>query len=173
MKIDWKHIFNWDVSSVRAPETIMKNGKVIGYQVVVRYKHHGIDKEFYSVDEPRLYKLWTGPQDAAQSSYREHLRNMAKQQELKDIRAKKFKMDWRHIFNWDVKSVEFPHAVMDSNGRVLGYNVVVTYKYHGKDTEFYSADDERMYTTYVNPQTAAMEAYRAYKNRIIEQNRTR
>ena len=83
------------------------------------------------------------------------------------------KIDWKHIFNWDVKSVEFPHEVMDSNGRVLGYNVVVTYKYHGKDTEFYSADDERMYTTYVNPQAAAMEAYRAYKHRIIEQNRTR
>lgn len=172
MKLDWKHIFNWDVVDVKAPEAVVQDGKTVGYRVVVEYKYHGQDVEFYSLDEPRLYKLWDGPKDAAQSSYKEHLRKMGKQQELERIRAQRLKIDWRHIFNWDVTSVESPREVIE-NGRVIGYNVVVTYEHHGKDTEFYSTDDERMYTTYVNPQAAAMEAYNAHKRRIKEQNRTR
>ncbi len=79
MKIDWKHLFNWDVVSVKAPVTVMNKGRVIGYKVVVTYKYHGTDEEFYSTDEERFYRLWTGPQDAARASYKQHLRKMTKQ----------------------------------------------------------------------------------------------
>ena len=164
MKIDWKHIFNWDVVSVKAPEAVVRGGKLVGYRVIVAYKYHGADEELYSMEESRFYKLWAGPKEAAQASYREHLRNMAKKTELNDM-----KIDWKHIFNWDVISVKAPEAVM-RNGRIVGYNVVVDYKYHGKDTEFYSADDDRMYTTYAGPQAAAQEAYNGYLRRIKKQN---
>ena len=79
MKLDWRHIFNWDVVAVKVPETVVDNGRVVGYKVVVTYKYHGTDAEFYSVDEPRFYRVWSGPQDVARASYKEHLRRMRKQ----------------------------------------------------------------------------------------------
>ena len=59
MKIDWKHIFNWDVVYVKAPEAVVRGGKLVGYRVIVAYKYHGADEELYSIEEPRFYKLWT------------------------------------------------------------------------------------------------------------------
>ncbi len=79
MHIDWKHIFNWDVVSIKAPEEVVRDGKPIGYRVVVGYKYHGQCVEFYGLDDLRLYKLWAGPKDMAQASYREHLRKMQRQ----------------------------------------------------------------------------------------------
>ena len=78
------------------------------------------------------------------------------------------KIDWKHLFNWDVVAVKAPEEVI-LDGRSVGYKVVVTYKYHGVDTEFYSADDERMYTTYVNPKAAAQEAYRGHLHSMRKQ----
>ena len=88
MKIDWKHIFNWDVSAIQSPQAVKKDGRVIGYKVVVTYKYHGRDEEFYSVDDEHLYRVWTGPQDAAQEAYRGHLRNMHSQIKRQTRRAR-------------------------------------------------------------------------------------
>ncbi|MBQ7128265.1 MAG: hypothetical protein IJO18_04765 [Alphaproteobacteria bacterium] len=50
MKIDWKHILDWDVVALKAPEVVVQDGKTVGYRVVVEYKYHGQDIEFYSLD---------------------------------------------------------------------------------------------------------------------------
>ena len=79
MKLDWKHIFNWDVVDVKAPQEVVEEGEVTGYKVVVTYKYHGIYEEFYSVEDGRLYKVWSGPAFAARCSYNEHLKKMKRQ----------------------------------------------------------------------------------------------
>ena len=79
MRFDWKHILNWSVVAVKAPETVMRDGNIIGYRVVVTYKYHGTNEEFYSIEEPRYNKMWTGPRCAAYSSYRNHLAKMQRQ----------------------------------------------------------------------------------------------
>lgn len=79
MKLDWKHIFNWDVVDVKAPQEVVEEGEVTGYKVVVTYKYHGIDEEFYSLEDERLYKVWSGPAFAARCSYNEHLKKMKRQ----------------------------------------------------------------------------------------------
>lgn len=79
MKLDWKHLFNWDVVAVKAPEKVIDNGKLTGYQVVVTYKYHGTDKEFYSIDDERLYTTYRSPEDAAREAFRGHLAKMGKQ----------------------------------------------------------------------------------------------
>lgn len=79
MTFDWKHIFNWSVTAVKAPEAVMCDGRLVGFQVVVTYKYHGTDVEFYGLDEPRYNKAWTGPKSAAYASYREHLAKMHRQ----------------------------------------------------------------------------------------------
>lgn len=81
MKLDWKHLFNWDVVAVKAPQKVVQNGRVIGYNVVVTYKHHGVDTEFYSTDDERMYTTYVSPQVAAREAYKTHLRNMKKQSE--------------------------------------------------------------------------------------------
>ena len=79
MKIDWKHFFNWEIVAIKAPETVKRDGCVVGYRVVVTYKYHGTDEEFYALDDERLHKVWVGPKEAAQVAYKQHLHNMRKQ----------------------------------------------------------------------------------------------
>ena len=85
MKIDWKHLFNWEIESVKAPEEVVKEGSIVGYRVVVTYKYHGTYVENYSFDNDRLYKVWVGPKEAAQVAYKQHLCTMRRQ-----IRRKAF-----------------------------------------------------------------------------------
>ena len=76
MQLDWKHIFNWDVVEVKAPQEVVENGKVTGYKVVVTYKYHGTNEEFYGVEDGYYHRVWAGPEDAARRSYNEHLAKM-------------------------------------------------------------------------------------------------
>lgn len=70
------------------------------------------------------------------------------------------KIDWKHLFNWEISKVYRPVKAVQSG--VHGYMVAVEYKFHGKEELFFSVEDDRMYTTYVNPETAAHECYEAY-----------
>ena len=79
MKLDWKHLFNWEITSVKAPKEVVENGKLTGYKVVVTYKYHGTVEEFYGIEDEHFYRLWTGPKDVAYRSYKEHLVKMKRQ----------------------------------------------------------------------------------------------
>ena len=77
------------------------------------------------------------------------------------------KLDWKHLFNWEIANVNQP--VRAAQFGVQGYLVSVEYKYHGVDEHFFSVEDERMYTTYVNPQAAARECYKSYRRKMLKQ----
>lgn len=85
MKIDWKHLFNWEIVSVSAPVKSARFG-VQGYSVVVEYKYHGIEEEFFSVQDERMYSVYVNPETAANECYKHYLGKMRKQ--IKDIRTR-------------------------------------------------------------------------------------
>lgn len=87
MKLDWKNLFNWEITGVKAPEFVKRDG-VAGYVVVVDYLYHGRDEEFFSTEEERLYKVWAGPEEAAHEAYQGYLKKMQKQALRKAQRAK-------------------------------------------------------------------------------------
>lgn len=79
MKLDWKHLFNWDISMV-SMATLRQDNIIQGYKVVVSYKHHG-DKEFYydrkTYDKPE-YPLM-GAKQIAENTYNRYMAKMEAQ----------------------------------------------------------------------------------------------
>ena len=75
MKLDWKHLFNWDISVV-SMNTLRQDNIIQGYKVVVSYKYHG-DKVFYydrKYDRPE-YPLM-GAKQIAESTYNHYKAKM-------------------------------------------------------------------------------------------------
>jgi hypothetical protein len=66
------------------------------------------------------------------------------------------------LFDWTPIAVEKPVEVMDKNGNVKGYQVVITYVHQGKRSKFFGNECQAWYHLYGSPQNAANAVYRRY-----------
>lgn len=79
MKVDWRHLFDWEISMVSV-ETLRRDNIIQGYKVVVSYKHHG-DKVFYydrkTYDKPE--RPLVGAKQIAENTYNHYMTKMEAQ----------------------------------------------------------------------------------------------
>lgn len=75
------------------------------------------------------------------------------------------------LFDWIPIAVEKPVEVMDKNGNVKGYQVVITYVHQGKRSKFFGNECQAWYHLYGSPQNAANIAYRRYQARALKWQR--
>lgn len=80
MNLDWKHLFNWHISSVSSPRPVMQNDWITGYMVVVNYKYHGPRKIFFGCIEEKWNTVYCGAEEAARCTYQQYLDKMNTQQ---------------------------------------------------------------------------------------------
>lgn len=89
MKIDWKHLFNWNIDVVGGPAAVYgRDGRVAGYKVIVKYKHHGSDTLFFDVNTEHFYTMYNGPEDAAKQTYKSYVAQMNRQKARAAVRQK-------------------------------------------------------------------------------------
>ena len=75
------------------------------------------------------------------------------------------------LFDWTPIAVEKPVEVMDKNGNVKGYQVVITYVHQGKRSKFFGNECQVWYHLYGSPKKAANVAYRHYQARALKWQR--
>lgn len=168
----FKLLFDWSVGSVTKPRPqymeFKDAGKILlGYNVIVVYKHHGKKDYFFACDEEKLGLA------SRECAYRraEKFYNR-KKQEKKGYKMKKF--SWKDLFNWEIAYVLGPREMYDVNGAVLGYRVTVKYKKHSDKEFVFRNDDAWLYKAYGNPQNAAQVVFQSYENqRKRQQNASR
>ena len=78
---------------------------------------------------------------------------------------------FQKIFDWTLVAAEKPVEVMDKNGNVTGYQVVITYVHQGKRSKFFGNECQAWYHLYGSPQNAANIAYRRYQARALKWQR--
>lgn len=76
MKINWKHLFDWDIDAVSEPKQIMVKNFVVGYDVAVHYKHHGEKIIFFDNRKANYSYLYSNAQEAAQCTYQQYVDKM-------------------------------------------------------------------------------------------------
>ena len=79
------------------------------------------------------------------------------------------KIDWKNLFNWKINSVAGPDAIVDKNGTITGYKVVVTYVHHGDKVLRFDNDNHAMYSLYRGPQDAAEQTAKMYRGKMARQ----
>lgn len=70
MKLNFRKIFNWDISNVADPVPVYDNelfrgNQLSGYKVVVTYKYHGKQNVFFDIDSEQLWIMYEHPLRAA------------------------------------------------------------------------------------------------------------
>lgn len=72
-------------------------------------------------------------------------------------------LNFRKIFNWNIKSVEKPRYVEKPGGRD-GFEVSIIYVYHGERKVFFDLVDEHLWINETSPRQAANN----YFNKMLE-----
>lgn len=73
------------------------------------------------------------------------------------------KVDWKHIFNWEIESVSEPYIVHMPQVYVPIYSVDINYKYHGSRRKVFATD--------VDSGNSSLDEAREYIKRIMANNK--
>ncbi len=167
-----RQMFGIFPAAVSLPVPMLKQGKdsnriCVGYSVHLRYPNNKrVACDFECGENTPHRSACDIAHDAAMQFYRE-------QQEKARGTKMKQKIDFKqvfdtvkyklqHAFNWEISGVNAPVARVDSRGNVLGWTVEIIYKHHGAKKYVFDIHDERLWTTYKDPQAAARELYDMY-----------
>ncbi|MBQ4070327.1 MAG: hypothetical protein IJD52_03045 [Alphaproteobacteria bacterium] len=94
--------------------------------------------------------------------------NMAKKFDFKQVfETVKYKL--QHAFDWEIVGVNAPWSNVDARGNITAWTLDVFYKHHGRKRFIFDVKDERLWTTYKNPQEAAQSAYKMYFDMMQKQ----
>lgn len=156
-----KRVFDYTPVGVSAPMPKFMDyrdaGRVLlGYEVVVNYARHAPRAYLFPSDEEKLGLV--SQAKALQNARRFYARTILK---IKQSKEPQMKLNWKKIFNWNIKSVSDVQTLYRENDKsrdILGYEVTVTYTYHGNRSAFFDFNSESMWTTYSSPRDAA-QAY--------------
>ncbi len=161
----WKRfrlMFDWTVVSVAKPRPQYMEFKdaekiLLGYSVIVVYKHHGRKEYFFACDEEKLGLV------SRECAYRRAEKFYCqKKQEKKGCKMKKF--SWKDLFNREIAYVLGPRELYTSEGNLYGYKVTIKYKKHSDKEFIFRNDDAWLYKAYGNPQNAAQVVFQSYEN---------
>lgn len=81
---------------------------------------------------------------------------------------------WTHLFDWSVASVSQPFEIYHRRHRlrIIAYQVVVQYNYHGQRVEYFPVGDYGMFiNTQVQAYNQAVEFYKRMRARIRNRNK--
>ena len=86
-------------------------------------------------------------------------------------------VNFKKIFNWEIHcvcervGVYAPVTSDYKKSELIGYNVVVYYKYHEARYHFFGMDDRRCWVMYAGPKEAAQDFYEQMEEKQAKQAR--